>query len=69
MSDDGNDGQDVYDTPNRESPTPEQNDDMHQNYSRGGEGDNPPKRDPVEIEHEALARGFDRMREQREDDE
>jgi len=40
------DGQDAFDTPDRESPTPSQNDDMEQNFSRGGADDNPPERDP-----------------------
>lgn len=69
MADDGDGGQKAFDTPDRESPTAKQNDDMQQNRSRGGEGDEPPERDPVEIPHEGLMRGFERMREQREDDE
>jgi hypothetical protein len=63
------DGQDAFDTPNRESPTPSQNDDMEQNFSRGGADDNPPERDSVEIRHDGQARGFERMREQTHDDE
>lgn len=66
---DGNDGQDAYDTPERESPTAEQNDDMRQNYSKGGADDNPPERSPVEIRHEEQARGFERMHEQTNDTE
>lgn len=57
MADNG-DGQDAYDTPDRESPTPSQNDDMSQNRSRGGPESDPPARQPAEIETEDQVRGY-----------
>lgn len=66
---DGNDGQDVYDTPNRESPTSDQNDDMQQNRSRGGPEENPPRRTPVEIDTDEQLQGHHADKDQGTPDE